>query len=275
MTELLSSQVSQSPKIREFALYLDESGSQKPSPHDKTPFFAMGGILVERGNEDIIINSVNEFKTNWGIDINTPLHGTDIRSKKKAFRKLENFSQEELNRFHTELNNIIISCPITIHACVISRTGYLKRFEPVYGSDTWEMMKSSFSILVERAAKYVQSQGGRMMVYFEEIGKNEDRKIKAYFKDLRSQGHPFNEQTASIYSPYTAQDFSSVLLGIEGKKKKNVLLQLADFCLHPIADVKVHPTNRAYAAFLNGNIIVDCHLQPDNINVMGIKYYCY
>jgi hypothetical protein len=137
------------------------------------------------------------------------------------------------------------------------------------------MMKSSFSILVERAAKYVQSQGGRMMVYFEEIGKNEDRKIKNYFKDLRSQGHPFNKETASIYSPYTAQDFSTVLSGIEGKKKKNVLLQLADFCLHPIADVKAHPTNRAYAAFKNGNIIVNCHLHPDHINVMGIKYYCY
>lgn len=31
-------------KPKEFALYLDESGSPKPSPDDSSPFFAMGGV---------------------------------------------------------------------------------------------------------------------------------------------------------------------------------------------------------------------------------------
>lgn len=47
----------------EFALYLDESGSPKPDPNDSAPFFAMGGVLLERSNEDVINTLVAEFKS--------------------------------------------------------------------------------------------------------------------------------------------------------------------------------------------------------------------
>jgi hypothetical protein len=40
-------------KMKQFALYLDESGSQKPSPHDQATFFAMGGVIIERGGETV------------------------------------------------------------------------------------------------------------------------------------------------------------------------------------------------------------------------------
>lgn len=267
--------VEDAQQVRRFGLYMDESGSQKPSPHDPTPFFAMGGILVEQGTEDTIQNLLSGFKERWNIDLSTPLHGTDIRSKKKNFRFLENFSAEKLSEFHTDLNTTVTSCPITIHACVVSRAGYLERFEPTYGSDTWEMMRSSFAILIERAAKHVRTQNGRMMVYFEEIGSREDKQIKSYFKEIRSNGMPFNQTTSSKYSPCVVADLSGVLAGIEGKSKKNPLIQLADLCLHPVADVKRHPSNRAYTAFKDGGIIIDCHLQAEQLPEMGIKYYCY
>jgi len=50
--------------MKEFALYLDESGSQKPSLQDQAPFFAMGGVIIERGYEDNIKNLLDQFKIN-------------------------------------------------------------------------------------------------------------------------------------------------------------------------------------------------------------------
>ena len=47
---------------KEFALYLDESGSPKPSLDDSFPFFAMGGVLIERSNEDMINSLLVDFK---------------------------------------------------------------------------------------------------------------------------------------------------------------------------------------------------------------------
>jgi Protein of unknown function (DUF3800) len=266
--------------VKKFDLYIDESGSQKPSPEDKTPFFAMGGILLERENEVIIKNSVVAFKECWYprlkiLDLCVPLHYTDIRSKKKNFRELENFSIEDLNNFYQSLNQMAINTPIVIHACVVSRSGYLKRFEPVHGEKTWEMMRSSFYILIERTAKYVKHQNGVMKVYFEEIGNKENKKIKEYYEEIKMKGIPFSASTSSQYNPLSAKDFSNILAGIEYKQKSHLILQLADFCLHPIADMKKHPTNRAYQAFKDGNIIVDSLVSQDLISEMGIKYYCY
>lgn len=267
-------------QVKKFDLYIDESGSQKPSPEDGTPFFAMGGVLLERKNEDIIKNSLVAFKECWYprlkiSDISVPLHYTEIRAKKKKFRELENFSKEDFQSFYQSLNQMAINSPILIHACVISRSGYLKRFEPVHGTNTWEMMRSSFYILIERTVKYVKHQGGQMKVYFEEIGKKENKKIKEYYEELKTNGVPFSPSSSSQYNPLLAQDFSNILAGIEYKQKSNLILQLADFCLHPIADVKKHPTNRAYQAFKDGNIIVDNQLSASLISEMGIKYYCY
>jgi hypothetical protein len=262
-------------KLREFALYLDESGSQKPSPHDRTPFFAMGGVIIERGSEEIIKSLLDSFKTRWGIDIDTPLHATEMRSKKKKFSFLKDFSDEQRSIFYTDLHNVIASCPIVIHACVISREGYIKRYLDIYGEDTWEMMRSSFSILLERSAKYVQKQKGKLMVYYEEIGRKEDKKLKKYFNEIRLNGLPFNQNTSQKYNPCTTEILSKILSGIEGKRKDDSVIQIADYCLHPIANAKLNPDNRAYHAFKNNNLIVDCIIQPEEIDEIGVKYYCY
>jgi Protein of unknown function (DUF3800) len=59
----------------EFALFIDESGSPKPNPLDTASYFALGGVLVKRADEQLIEDKVKEFKQRWNIDKNTPLHG--------------------------------------------------------------------------------------------------------------------------------------------------------------------------------------------------------
>jgi Protein of unknown function (DUF3800) len=262
-------------KPQEFALYLDESGSPKPSPDDSSPFFAMGGILIERSNEDMINSLLVDFKNRWNISQKTPLHGNEIRSRKKRFAWLGKLSDSEQKRFIGDLTNTIISCPIVVHACVVSRQGYLKRYLEIYGESTWEMMKSAFSIVVERAAKYAALKNGTLMVYFESAGKKEDRLLKQYFNELRSQGNPFDLNRSSQYSPLSNTDFSRLLRGIDTKTKNNLVMQLTDLCLYPVARSKDQPDNRAFLSLKENNLLVDCDLEPSQIDQLGIKYYCF
>ena len=258
----------------EFALFIDESGSPKPSFKDANRHFALGGIFLARQNEHIVESRVLEFKQRWDMQPAIPLHGSEIRSKKKNFAWLGKCKDTE-NRFMTDLGNTITSLPILVHACVVSRAGYLNRYIDKYGPETWEMMKSAFTILIERSAKYAGKHNGSIMVYYEEAGKKEDKLIKQYFNDLRASGHPFNPSTAAKYKPLDNRKLSDCLRGIEGKKKSNPILQVADLCLYPIARAIDEPTNRAYLSLKENNILVDSHLEIEEIDSVGIKYYCF
>lgn len=162
-----------------------------------------------------------------------------------------------------------------VHACIVSREGYLKRYLNIYGENTWEMMKSAFSIAVERAAKYAALKDGTLMVYFESAGKKEDKLLKQYFNELRSQGHPFNSTRASKYSPLLTSELSKLLRGIDSKEKSNPVMQLADLCLYPVMQGKEQPNNKAFLALKDAKLLVDCYLEPNQIGDLGIKYYCF
>ena len=264
-------------KKREFALFIDESGSPKPNPKDNTPYFALGGVLVERVDETIIEQAVADFKQRWSeyISYDTPLHGNEIRSKKKKFAWLGKLTARDRDKFMKDLSITITSLPIVVHACVVSRQGYHNRYLDKYGDNTWEMMKSAFSILVERSVKYVGDKDESIMIYYEEAGKREDRLLKQYFNEIRELGHPFDSENSSKYSPLSAQQISNCLRGIEGKKKSNSILQIADLCLYPVARSKDRPEDKAYLALKEKSLLVDCRLSSEEIESKGIKYYCF
>ncbi len=259
----------------EFALFLDDSGSPKPNLKDPLPYFAIGGILVKRQDELIIQSAVKKFKENWNISPEYPLHGNEIRSKKKGFAWLGKLDQQEYNRFMDDLTELIITSPIIVHACVVSRSGYHQRYLEMYDENTWEMMKSAFSIIIERCAKYVDRKNGKIMVYYEKMGKKEDRLIEQYFEEMRTSGHPFNSDNAEKYLPLSSIELSSLLRGIEGKSKSRNELQLADLCLYPIVKSKENPNNKALIAMKKNNLIIDCLLKQEEIETLGIKYYCF
>jgi hypothetical protein len=259
----------------EFALFIDETGSPKPNPKDTAPYFALGGVLVKRVDEVIIEQAVADFKQLWNISLDTSLHGNEIRSNKKKFAWLGKLSEQERNDFMEDLTSTIISLPIIIHACVISRPGYHNRYLDVYGDNTWEMMKSAFFILVERSVKFVGDKNESIMIYYEEAGKREDNLLKQYFNEIREFGHPFDSNNASKYSPLSAEQISKCLRGIDGKKKSNPILQIADLCLYPVARGKDKPDDKAYLALKENQILVDSQLSSEEIKSRGIKYYCF
>ena len=259
----------------EFALFIDESGSPKPNPKDSAPYFAFGGVLVKRVDEAIIEQAVADFKQRWNISLDTPLHGNEIRSNKKRFAWLGTVSEQQRNNFMDDLTTTITSLPIIVHGCVISRQGYHNRYLEKYGDNTWEMMKSAFSILVERSVKFISDIDESIMIYYEKAGKKEDKLLQQYFNDIRESGHPFNSEKASKYSPLTANQVSKCLRGIEGKNKSNPILQVADLCLYPVARGKEKPENKAYVALKENSLLVDSKLSLESIESRGIKYYCF
>lgn len=259
----------------EFALFIDESGSPKPNTKDPAPYFALGGVLVRRNEEELIRNSIINFKKRWDIKLQVPLHGNEICAKKRRFAWLGKLSAGEQEKFMLDLSSTITSLPITVHACVVSRQGYLNRYIEKYGDDTWEMMKSSFSILVERVVKHTSQQNESIMIYYEKAGKKEDKLIESYFEEIRTKGHPFNQQNASKYSPLSSSSISKYLRGIEGDSKSNEILQVADLCLYPVSRAKEGRANKAYEALKINKILIDCQLKPEEISSLGIKYYCF
>lgn len=222
-----------------------------------------------------VTSEVSALKRRWGLSEDTPLHGNEIRSRKKNFAWLGTRSQVEQQEFITDISNTIIALPVIVHACVVSRTGYLDRYLKQYGPETWEMMKSAFTILIERAAKFAGKHNGSIMIYYEEAGKKEDQLIKQYFEDLRRSGHPFDVTNASQYQPLSSDDLSQCLRGIEGKKKSNPILQIADLCLYPVARSIHTPEDRAYIALRENNILVDSNLENGELKNLGIKYFCF
>ncbi|MBF2080635.1 MAG: DUF3800 domain-containing protein [Synechococcales cyanobacterium T60_A2020_003] len=158
---------------------------------------------------------------------------------------------------------------------VVSRQGYLDRYLNVYGENTWEMMKSSFSIVLERVAKYVAQKNGKVMVYFEKAGKKENRLLKHYFNDLRNSGTPFSQENSAKYNPLETSQLCQVLSGIDSKSKSHVILQVADLCLYPVARSKEQPDNLAFQALKQHQKLIDAVLPPAEVERMGVKYYCF
>jgi hypothetical protein len=261
--------------MNDFAIYIDDSGSPKPNREDSAPFFAMGGVLIDRSDLQKIEDEVSSFKDRWQISLDVPLHGSPIRSKKKAFSWLGKLTENELEQFHCDLGETITRCPIVVTACVISRVGYCNRYLDRYGPKTWEMMKTAFTILLERTAKFVARHDGRLMVYYEKMGRREDRILEGYFRDFRDHGSPFDPTNSAKYLPLSCDDLKKRLEGIEGKTKKGAAMQISDLCLYPIVNSLHQPSNRALKRMRDARVIIDDLLKAEEIATHGVKYFCF
>jgi hypothetical protein len=261
-----------------YALYIDDSGSRNPDEscfsgrHDGMDCFALGGILIKAEDAPGIMRRHKAFCDEWNIDY--PLHSSSIRGGHGKFGWLK--KPENAGGFLPELENYILSLPIIGIACVIDRPGYVARYKDLHRERLWLMCKTAFSILIERAAKFADTNGRKLEVFFEETGKREDRAIVSYMKELKQQGNPFDAQTAGDYAPLSAADYRRIVLGRpERRKKKLPLIQLADLMLYPMAKGGYDPEYRPYKHMRDAGKLIDCLIDEEEIPVCGIKYSCF
>lgn len=261
-----------------FVLALDDSGTRHPDrvvgavPSHGNDWFSIGGVLFAEDDEELIRGRHSAFCSAWGID--SPLHSSEIRAKSSAFSFLGELSEGELLRFQNELTGFLTSLPVLGHACVIDRPGYNARYREKYGRERWLLCKSAFSIVVERSAKYIAAQNGRMRVFVERSDKRTDTTIKQYYDEMRGLGMPFSKDNSEKYVPAESSLLSETLFEFRTKQKTSPLMQIADLFLWPLSMSAYKPDCKPFRALMEKGLVIDCAVRGQEAT-LGLKHYCF
>jgi hypothetical protein len=265
--------------MKHYRLYIDDTGNRRPDKPGAAASdlardcFGLGGILVLEDDIDATVAAHKVFCAQWSV--NAPLHSVKIRGCRGAFAWL---GEDESKRiaFMLALENFLVALPILGFAAVIDRPGYHARYATRYQGKPWWLCKTACTVLVERAAKYVQSQGGTLSICFEQTGKKEDKELLRYIQDLRSDGMPFGQSANDDYAALSAAEFQAILRGTpERFGKQNPLIQIADLVLYPMARGGYERNYRPYRALLDAGKLIDYHLTEAQRPHLGIKYSCF
>jgi hypothetical protein len=262
----------------ELLLFIDDTGSRDPDRKDPLArgdgmnCFAFGGFMIRAADVEALKDAHRTFCARWSIDY--PLHSYEIRGGRGDFGWLKNPSVAF--EFLTSLEQFMLDLPVIGIAAVVDRPGYVARYRDVYRNGLWFMCRTAYSILIERAARYADEQGCQLRVYFEGAGRDEDRSLLAYAKELKQKGMPFSSAASTVYNGLSAADFQRIILGDPIRQTKNSrMMQIADLMLYPMAKGGYAPTYRPYRALMDGGKLIDSRLLPDQIPTRGIKYSCF
>lgn len=259
--------------------YVDDSGTRHPShdpgrrPEHGYEWFALGGVLVQDEDENECRQQHGAFCKRWGIT--APLHSSEIRSKNENFLWLRGLTEYEREEFYESLYQLMRNAPVIGLACVIDRPGYNKRYLELYQQQPWLLCKTAFSVVVERAAKYARSVGHRLRVAPERCNKPEDRLLKGYYAQLKTEGMPFAADTSEKYGPLTAKQFCETLYEFRPKAKASPMAQLADLYLWPICMGGYRASNRPYVRLTEDGKLIECRLPKEAWPMLATKYSCF
>ena len=234
--------------------------------------FGLGGVLIDKENLDAVWDAHREFCDRWTIAY--PLHSYEIRGGRGNFSWLKN--PERAVEFLPDLEQFLISLPVMGIAAIIHRPGYVARYAERYDGRPWRMDKTAFSILIERSAKYARSKERRLRVFFERSGKQEDRDIAVFMKELKVEGMPFDSDNAAVYRGLEANEFRELVLGEpKGRTKNTPMLQIADLYLYPMAKAGYDASYKPYLALMRAGRLIDSVLSSGDRPLLGVKYSCF
>ena len=271
--------MTQAPR-KEVLLYVDDSGSRDPD-RSRAPgsagevdWFGLGGFLIHADDKATAEQLIVDFRAEWPQLGEKPLRSYDIRSKTGGFRWLLEVGADEQRRFYEGLSQLIRDLPIVVHACVVDRPGYNRRYMQEYGPRRWRLCRTVFNILLERAAKYARLHDARLRVFIERSDKPTERAFKGYFDEARRGGLPFDPGRSLKYAPLTAEDLRATLFEFALRTKKSMLTQVADLVLWPVCIGGYHPDNRNFVELRDAGKLLDAHCTADN-GMHGVKYSCF
>lgn len=262
-----------------YCLYLDDSGTRNPDKLTTLPahgydWFGLGGILIEEAVESNFKDAHRDFYARWELDRDrTFLHSSDIRAKKGAFAFLGKDVQKQA-AFLDDLYGLMARPELIGMGCVIDRPGYNSRYRETY-RQRWELSKTAFAIVVERAAKIALQNDAKLRVYVERGDRDVDKRMRAYYDTLKVAGMPFSQGTSGKYAPLSVDELNRTLYEFRTKSKSSPLMQMADLYLWPICIGGYDPSNRTYLRLISDGKLIDCQLDASDRAAMGIKYSCF
>lgn len=264
---------------REFLLYVDDSGSRDPdkdrsADSGEVDWYGLGGLLLDASKKPEAEKLLSDFRARWPQLEGTPLRSYNIRNKTEGFRWLVNVPPAEAMKFYGDLSQAILSLPVYVHACVVDRPGYNRRYLRSYGPRRWRLCRTAFTILVERAAKFAFAHEGRLRVLIERSDKKTEAQFKSYFEEMRTCGTPFDSNRSAKYTPMTQAQLKQTLLEFATRTKASPLMQIADLVLWPVCDGGYRPDNRNLVELRDGGKLLDQHCPADS-GLFGIKYSCF
>lgn len=258
-----------------YNFYIDDSGTRHPDHNANKPqghpdWFALGGVLIHENDENAARTLHANFTERWGIK--TPLHSSDIRQRAREFGWLRNNGRQE--EFMNELTELLTTLPVFGLACVIDRPGYNARYAATYGPNRWSLCKTAFTIAVERATKFVLANDARLRVLVERSSKDEERKLKEYYSELREKGLPFDSNTSAKHAPLAQADFARSLFDFKIKSKTSPIMQIADLYLYPICRAG-YGVNRAYEELVTHRKLIEHAPTRHPCPTITTKYSCF
>jgi hypothetical protein len=260
-----------------YYLFVDDSGSRdldKPSAtrNDGMDCFALGGILIKSEDALAATQRLNDLRARHLIS--APFHSTKMRGKRHEWAWLESDKDRAIALIE-DLTTYLCEFPGYATACIVHRPGYAARYDH-YKNQRWQMCKSAYTIMVERAAKFADLHDRRLAVYVEASGRKEDRAITDYHKALRTEGMFFNRVSSAKYFPLEPTSFFKTLLAKpKFFSKDNLLGQVADLMLYPLVKGRYDPNYRPYRQLIDSSRVINCILELGNVDVLGVKHFCF
>lgn len=274
----MSSTATQSPL---YLLYLDDSGprflDRLANGADQSPqWFTLGGVLVREEDKEACELAHANFMKRWP-EITHPLHLTDMHSKRKGFAWLDTVSSERRGAFWADYHSLIGGLPMIAVGCVVHRPGYRDRgYGSRVGDEKWNLCRTAFNILIERAAKIAKMEGRRLRVRYEGSDKKSDGALREYWRRLKaSEGLGFNAQNAAKYDPFSPEMLAATLIDLERKDKRSVLIQFADTYVLALSRGRYQPDFSTYVALKEGGRLADSYVGEERAGTEGIKYSCF
>jgi hypothetical protein len=258
--------------------YIDDSGSRRPDRDLRTDsarpdWFGLGGVIVNEADVPAIEARVRQFREKWPHP-QAPLHSSEIRQMRDGFAWLKTVSRSRRDTFLGEIGELLCELPLVVHATVIDRPGYNRRYMELYEDGRWYLCKTAFNIAVERAAKYALHRQSRLRVYVERSSPQDEKRLKGYYEHLLVKGQPFDAESSAKYGPLGEVDFAATLLEFAVRTKRSTLMQLADICLWPVCKGRYDPSNIAFSQLVGRGKLLDALCTPEN-QLHGIKYSCF
>lgn len=265
----------------QYILYLDDTGTRHldklaATANQHPQWFSLGGLLIAQQDEEAVKAEYDALFQAWPA-MTPPLHITDMQARRKGFTWLEKLPPQEQARFWTSYCDFLGRLPVAATACVIHRPGYLARgYGSRSGDAKWNLCRTAFNIVVERAAKVVAQRGGRLRVKYEGSDPKADQFIKGYWALLKNgNGLQFDQQNSAKYQPIDPQALAAVLIDLERKDKRSKLMQIADTYVYALARGRYEPNFHLHEALRRHGRVIDDQVDPSDAMILGVKYSCF